>query len=182
MANGNPLDKIEHVVVLMLENRSFDNLLGWLYDPANDAPFNVVPPDFEGLYGKNLSNPAPEGRLVSASPTPANLAKTPTARSTTSPGPSSKIAPATLPGPRLCKASSATMLLKKMRPPTRRQSCSRSPQRLCPFSHPSHITTRSATIGSRRSLRKHFAIAPSSTPAHYRATSKTAGAGPFLYK
>jgi phospholipase C len=69
MANGNPLNKIEHIVVLMLENRSFDNLLGWLYDPANDAPFNVVPPDFEGLYGKNLSNPAPDGRIVPAGKT-----------------------------------------------------------------------------------------------------------------
>ncbi|NJC98125.1 MAG: hypothetical protein FIB03_17615 [Anaerolineae bacterium] len=27
------LQKIEHVVVLMLENRSFDNLLGWLKHP-----------------------------------------------------------------------------------------------------------------------------------------------------
>jgi phospholipase C len=43
------LDKIEHIVVVMFENRSFDNLLGWLYDPENDAPFNVVPDDFEGL-------------------------------------------------------------------------------------------------------------------------------------
>jgi phospholipase C len=60
------LSKIEHVVVLMLENRSFDNLLGWLYDPENDAPFNVVPADFEGLYGKNLSNrmPDPDGRVI----------------------------------------------------------------------------------------------------------------------
>ena len=36
---------IKHVVVLMLENRSFDNLLGWLY--ADQAP-----PDgqhFDGL-------------------------------------------------------------------------------------------------------------------------------------
>jgi phospholipase C len=61
---ANPLSKIEHIVVLMLENRSFDNLLGWLYDPANDAPFSVVPPDFDGLYGKNLSNRAPDGRVV----------------------------------------------------------------------------------------------------------------------
>jgi len=64
--NGNSLDKIEHIVVLMLENRSFDNLLGWLYDPANDPPFNVVPSDFEGLYGKTLSNRAPDGRVVPA--------------------------------------------------------------------------------------------------------------------
>jgi len=43
---------IRHIVVLMLENRSFDNLLGWLY--ADEAP-----PDgqqFEGLT-KNLWNP-----------------------------------------------------------------------------------------------------------------------------
>lgn len=62
--NANPLSKIEHIVVLMLENRSFDNLLGWLYDPTNNPPFDVVPPDFDGLYGKNLSNPTSDGRLV----------------------------------------------------------------------------------------------------------------------
>jgi phospholipase C len=51
------LNQIEHVVVLMLENRSFDNVLGWLYDPANPNPFNKEPPaNFEGLYGKDLSN------------------------------------------------------------------------------------------------------------------------------
>jgi phospholipase C len=60
----NPLKKIEHIVVLMLENRSFDNLLGWLYDPENDAPYNEVPKNFEGLTGKKLSNPAPDGRVV----------------------------------------------------------------------------------------------------------------------
>ena len=60
------LKKIEHIVVLMLENRSFDNMLGWLYDPGNDAPYNVVPADFEGLYGKALSNAAPNGRIVPA--------------------------------------------------------------------------------------------------------------------
>src|ERR1700732_1045833 len=55
MAN---LKQIEHIVVLMLENRSFDNVFGWLYNPANPAPFNREPPaDFEGLYGKRLSNP-----------------------------------------------------------------------------------------------------------------------------
>lgn len=46
------LEHVEHVVVLMLENRSFDNLLGWLY---TDAP----PPrgqDFDGLHA-GLWNP-----------------------------------------------------------------------------------------------------------------------------
>jgi phospholipase C len=52
-------------VVLMMENRSFDNLLGWLYDPANPAPFNQLPPaNFEGLYGKRLFNPGPNGVAV----------------------------------------------------------------------------------------------------------------------
>jgi phospholipase C len=64
---ANQLGRIEHIVVLMLENRSFDNLLGWLYDPANPAPFNQPPPaNFEGLYGKNLSNPTSDGRTIPA--------------------------------------------------------------------------------------------------------------------
>src|SRR5215469_3904418 len=45
----------------MFENRSFDNLLGWLYDPANPVPFNVVPPDFEGLCSKDAFNPNAKG-------------------------------------------------------------------------------------------------------------------------
>jgi phospholipase C len=49
----NQLAQIEHVVVVMLENRSFDSVLGWLYDPLNPVPFNQVPPlIFEGVYGK----------------------------------------------------------------------------------------------------------------------------------
>jgi phospholipase C len=52
----NVLDTFDHVVVLMLENRSFDNLLGYLY--SQEYP---VPPgnQFEGVDGKNLSNPIP---------------------------------------------------------------------------------------------------------------------------
>jgi phospholipase C len=65
----NPWSKIEHIVVVMLENRSFDNLLGWLYDPENDPPFDVVPPDFEGLSGKGCSNSDLSGKEVPASKT-----------------------------------------------------------------------------------------------------------------
>jgi len=62
---GNQLGRIEHVVALVLENRSFDNLLGWLYDPANQAPFSRTPPsNFEGCYGRNLSNPTPDGQRI----------------------------------------------------------------------------------------------------------------------
>jgi phospholipase C len=61
--NNNQLNRINHVVTLMLENRSFDNVLGWLYDPANDPPFDKVPrgQTFEGVSGKDLSNPRPNG-------------------------------------------------------------------------------------------------------------------------
>src|SRR6185503_2651521 len=56
------LDSFDHVVVLMLENRSFDNLLGYMYPkgvPAN-APLGKT---FEGVIGKNLSNPVPSGTI-----------------------------------------------------------------------------------------------------------------------
>jgi phospholipase C len=55
------LDKIDHLVVLMMENRSFDNMLGWLYDPENSPPYDTVPrgQSFEGLSGRSLSNPIP---------------------------------------------------------------------------------------------------------------------------
>jgi phospholipase C len=44
------MDKIEHVVHVMFENRSFDNLLGYLYSPA-DLPPNppAAQPPFNGL-------------------------------------------------------------------------------------------------------------------------------------
>ena len=42
----------------MLENRSFDNVLGWLYDPQNAPPFDKVPPGqkFDGVSGQTLTN------------------------------------------------------------------------------------------------------------------------------
>jgi len=60
-----PFRMIEHIVVLMLENRSFDNLLGWLCDPANKPPFNRTPPvNFEGVYAKALTNQTGGGKKV----------------------------------------------------------------------------------------------------------------------
>src|SRR5215469_11089457 len=61
MDAANPWSKIKHIVVVMFENRSFDNLLGWLYDPSNPAPLNVMPPDFKGLYRKDVFNPDAQG-------------------------------------------------------------------------------------------------------------------------
>jgi phospholipase C len=44
---------MDHVVLVLFENRSLDNLLGHLYGPEDGQ-------DFEGVVGKNLSNPIPE--------------------------------------------------------------------------------------------------------------------------
>ena len=63
---SNPLNTFEHVVVLMLENRSFDNLLGYLYPdgvPA-DAPLAKT---FEGVAGRDLSNPDDGGTPIPVS-------------------------------------------------------------------------------------------------------------------
>jgi phospholipase C len=52
------MENIEHVVVLMLENRSFDSMLGWLYE--RDSPALNIPPAkpgdaFRGLAGLDLA-------------------------------------------------------------------------------------------------------------------------------
>ncbi len=53
-----PLDTFDHVVVLMLENRSFDNILGNLYPNG---------PNFAGVDGNNLANPDENGNPVPVS-------------------------------------------------------------------------------------------------------------------
>jgi len=52
----------DHVVVLMGENRSMDNLLGWLYTP-DDIPDGET---FDGLAFGTYTNKAPDGRTVPA--------------------------------------------------------------------------------------------------------------------
>jgi phospholipase C len=58
---GRGLGRIDHFVVLMMENRSFDNMAGWLYAPHNRPPFDRPPrgQPFEGLAGRRLANPVP---------------------------------------------------------------------------------------------------------------------------
>lgn len=63
MSNNN-LDNIKHIVVLMMENRSFDNVLGWLYNPDNKSPFNKTPKGTYNGVNKDMSNPTPEGGLA----------------------------------------------------------------------------------------------------------------------
>ena len=64
MSNGNGLASVNHVVVLMLENRSFDHMLGFLYT----AQGNVSPAGqpFDGLTGTE-SNPDATGAAVTVS-------------------------------------------------------------------------------------------------------------------
>ena len=44
---------LDHVVVVLFENRSLDNVLGHLYGPEDGRTF-------DGVIGKGLSNPIPE--------------------------------------------------------------------------------------------------------------------------
>ena len=51
-----PVDRsnaMDHMIVVLFENRSLDNVLGHLYGPEDGKTF-------EGVIGKDLSNPIPE--------------------------------------------------------------------------------------------------------------------------
>ena len=62
MTNGGGLSSVDHVVVLMLENRSFDHMLGFLY-PGNVSPSGQP---FDGLTG-NETNTGSSGQSVTVS-------------------------------------------------------------------------------------------------------------------
>lgn len=65
------MNNIEHVVLLMLENRSFDSMLGWLYEkdaPALNIPEASAGDRFRGLQSMDLAaftNSAMDGRISS---------------------------------------------------------------------------------------------------------------------
>jgi phospholipase C len=70
MAGG--MSKIAHVVVLMLENRSFDNLLGWLYGPGK-SPSQLIGAkagdrSFFGLTAGSYWNPSNASFFSGAAP------------------------------------------------------------------------------------------------------------------
>lgn len=62
---GTGLAGINHIVVLMLENRSFDHMLGYLYSASGNVSPSGQP--FEGLTG-NESNPDGNGNQVAVFP------------------------------------------------------------------------------------------------------------------
>jgi phospholipase C len=58
--------QIKHVLVVMLENRSYDNMLGWLYKTTNAYPYQTPPPgqsNLQGLIGTE-TNPGPGGTVT----------------------------------------------------------------------------------------------------------------------
>src|SRR6266568_2882025 len=59
--DGNGLASVQHVVVLMLENRSFDHMLGYLYSGAGNLSPSGTP--YAGLTGTE-SNPDKSGTPV----------------------------------------------------------------------------------------------------------------------
>ncbi len=72
------MPQVKNIVFLMLENRSFDNVLGWLYE--NDKPKYVVPPNSVGKYGSfdglqvgKYSNPYSSGVPQYVTKLPGNL-------------------------------------------------------------------------------------------------------------
>jgi phospholipase C len=73
MADGDLLPGIDHVVVLMLENRSFDHMLGYLYaDQGNKSPSGQP---FDGLTGQESNTDkngvtVPVFRIAATDPNP----------------------------------------------------------------------------------------------------------------
>jgi Phosphoesterase family len=62
---------VQHIVYLMLENRSLDNVLGWLYDdttkPQHFIPSSSASTPYDGLKPNTYSNKSNDGRPVYAS-------------------------------------------------------------------------------------------------------------------
>ena len=64
MAGQSRDNSLDHVVVVVFENRSLDNVLGRLYGPGDGKTF-------DGVAGKGLTNPIPEWSGPSTAPTTA---------------------------------------------------------------------------------------------------------------
>lgn len=68
------MSKIQHIIYVMFENRSFDSVLGWLYPTPQDGPSNFMPagtePVFNGLQTGNYFNPKGDGTNIYVSQIP----------------------------------------------------------------------------------------------------------------
>lgn len=87
------MENIEHVVVVMFENRSFDNLLGWLYDNETNPPKINIPaqeqPTFNGLNQNTFFNliDATSTEKIFASRPPSSWASCPNCNQAPTPDP-----------------------------------------------------------------------------------------------
>jgi len=62
-----PVSGITNIVVLMLENRSYDNVLGWLYGSGNLAPYDAAPlgqKNLNGLTGNESNRDSGKGKSL----------------------------------------------------------------------------------------------------------------------
>ncbi len=94
---ANQLSSVEHIVVLMLENRSFDHMLGFLYSAQRERL--PVGPAVRGTHGKGIQ-PGTNGARGDRSTESSRPTATPTscrapirAKATRRPTPSSSTAP-----------------------------------------------------------------------------------------
>mmetsp|Transcript_8767 Transcript_8767/g.12986 ORF Transcript_8767/g.12986 Transcript_8767/m.12986 type:complete len:589 (+) Transcript_8767:72-1838(+) len=62
------MEKVDTFIVLMLENRSFDSIMGYLYT-KEEMKNNPQLANFEGVVGKNISNPVPKFAQRDGEPT-----------------------------------------------------------------------------------------------------------------
>ena len=71
------LPQVKNIVFRMLENRSFDNLLGWLYKDAAPNHFypRSSPQQYNGLEVGKFSNPDSSGKAVDVIPIPDDVWK-----------------------------------------------------------------------------------------------------------
>src|ERR1043166_1296372 len=55
---------LTNIIVVKLENRSYDIVLGWVYNPSNEPPHNQAPPgqiNLKGLTGNETNPPTQQG-------------------------------------------------------------------------------------------------------------------------
>ncbi len=60
VAKADPAAALDHLVVIMFENRSFDNLLGHLYPPQQVSNGQ----SFDGVGNGGFANPSPSGNIA----------------------------------------------------------------------------------------------------------------------
>ncbi|HLW55454.1 MAG TPA: alkaline phosphatase family protein [Candidatus Angelobacter sp.] len=87
---ANILPQIEHIVVVMLENRSLDNMCGWLYADAGAQPKLFLPAGSPAAYNglrPELWNPSNSSFFTGAQPAQVPVARGTTASTVPNPDP-----------------------------------------------------------------------------------------------